>query len=119
MGKLICLDHFRPQQRDLPPNAMCGGMVAPYVVNPSAPPPPRKPPITALLLQEFVELARHNPDLFDGLPDIASMHNEDKVATLLALPIETRKRLRAALRSWLDKKYPRPTAKMDRLPLGS
>jgi hypothetical protein len=38
MGKLIYLDHYRLQEPDLPPNSCCGGLVRPYVVDPSVPP---------------------------------------------------------------------------------
>ena len=41
MGTVIYLDHFRPQEPDLPPNTLCGGLVTPYVVDPSAPPKAR------------------------------------------------------------------------------
>ncbi len=41
MGKPIYLDHFRPQQPDLPPFTLCGGLVRPYVVDPSVPPKTR------------------------------------------------------------------------------
>ena len=37
MGKLIYLDHFRLQEPDLPPLTLCGGLRAPYVVDPSVP----------------------------------------------------------------------------------
>lgn len=43
MGKLICLDNFRPQEPDLPPNSCCGGLVRRYVVDPTV--PPRSKPI--------------------------------------------------------------------------
>lgn len=35
MGKVIYLDWFRPQEPKLPPFTMCGGLQAPYVVDPS------------------------------------------------------------------------------------
>lgn len=35
MGKVIYLDWFRPQEPKPPPNTLCGGMQAPYVVDPS------------------------------------------------------------------------------------
>ena len=42
MGKLIYLDNFRPQELDLPPFTLCGGLVMPYVVDPSSPPKTRR-----------------------------------------------------------------------------
>lgn len=41
IGKLIYLDHYRLQEPDLPPLTLCGGLVRPYVVDPSVPPIPR------------------------------------------------------------------------------
>jgi hypothetical protein len=41
MGKLIYLDHYRLREPDLPPISCCGGLIRPYVVDPSVPPKPR------------------------------------------------------------------------------
>ena len=75
MGTLIYLDHFRPQEPDLPPNTLCGGMRTPYVVDPSVPPktpgvivrvsfrPHRQVVCLTLLLRKHEEPLNHEADL--------------------------------------------------------
>ncbi len=41
MAELFYLDHYRLQEPDLPPFTLCGGLRAPYVVDPSVPPATR------------------------------------------------------------------------------
>ena len=57
MGKFIYLDHFRPQQPDLPPNTLCGGLITLYVVDASVLPTTRR-----------VIVRRENPQKLNAQP---------------------------------------------------
>ena len=106
MGKLIYLDHFRPKEPNLPLNPLCGNLVAPCVVTPSAPLTYREPRMQNLLLRELAQLAKHDSTLMDAIPPMKSMTVQETLAVLKNLPVETRRRLRTELRSWMDKKFP-------------